>query len=206
MHFVYFAEKKLERFYDYLVERTEEKITKRKVKGVEGKVRGKGKAKVGKLLAMLGLGEMEVEAEVSTAGKLSFQTDIVAKFTAAQKVKALVLKLNCEEKLVALSASADLSNFPKEGSPIFFTARLKTDYNRRSEVDVERTQAAILAGEIGDASVEIQASIEYMESKNAWRRWQSPTKMVGFGTVIGAYADKKLLEIDPIVLGYAWPS
>lgn len=36
MHFVYFAEQKLERFYDFLVERTEEKTTNEVLKEGSG--------------------------------------------------------------------------------------------------------------------------------------------------------------------------
>jgi hypothetical protein len=206
MHFVYFAELKLDRFYDFLAERTEEATTRKMVKGIEGKVGAKGKGKIGKLLAMLGLGEVEIEAEVSTSGKLSFEKEIVLKFTPAQKLKALLLKLISENKLVALSSDSDLSILPEEGMPVFFSARFKTDYDRRPEADVEKKRAAILTGKLGDFSVEIQASLQHMESENAWRRWKSPKKMVGFGTLIGADGDEMQLEFDPIVLGYAQPS
>jgi hypothetical protein len=206
MHFVYFAQEKLERFYDFLVERTEQSVTKKSVKGVEGKVGAKGKAKLGKLLSLLGIAELEIEAEVSATGKLSFERDVVTKFTAPQKLKALLLKLNCEDKLVALTDSSELEDLPEEGSPTFFTARLKTDFERRPKEDVEKTAAAVLTGHIGEVSVEIQASIQYMESDNAWRRWGHPKQMVGLGTLIGSYEDEKLLEFDPIVLAYAQPS
>ncbi len=206
MHFVYFAEQKLERFYDFLVERTEDITTRKSVKDVEGKAGAKGKAKVGKVLSMLGLGEIEIEADVSASGRLSFQKEIVSKFTAPQKLKALLLKLNSEDKLVALSNKEDLTVVPEEGTPVFFSVRLETDYDRRSEPDIEKKRAAVLTGKIGDFVVEVQASLEYMESENAWRRWVRPRKMVGFATLIGVDRNEMLLEFDPIVFAYAQPS
>jgi len=206
MHFVYFAQEKLERFYDFLVERTEQSATKKSVTGVEGKAGAKGRTKLGKLLSLLGIAELEIEAEVSATGRFSFEHDVVTNFTATQKLKALLLKLDCEDRLVALSGSADLAVLPDEGSPTLFTARLKTNFNRRTEEDVEKKDAAILTGHIGEVSVEIQASTQYMVSKVAWRRWKRPSKMVGFGTLIGSNEDEQLLEFDPIVLAYAQPS
>lgn len=205
MHFVYFAEQKLERFYDFLVERTEESTVKKTGKHVEGKAAATGKGKIGSLFAMLGLGEIKIEAEVSASGKLSFEKEVVTKFTAPQKLKALLLKLNSEGKLLALSADANPDILLKEGSPVLFSVRLKTDYDRRSEADIEKKRAVVLTGKLGDFSVEVQASLQHMVSENAWRRWGHLNEMVGFGTLIRVCANEKLLEFDPIVLGYAQP-
>ncbi len=205
MHFVYFAEQKLERFYDFLVERTEETVANTTGKEVEGKAAFKGKGTIGSLLAMLGLGQIEIEAEVSTSGRLTFHNELITKFTAAQKLKALLLKLDSEGKLLVLSAGANPGGFLKEGTPVLFSARLKTDYHRRPEVDVETKRAAILTGSVGAFSIEVQASLQHMESENAWRRWGYLKEMVGFGTLIGVCASKRLLEFDPIILAYAQP-
>ena len=204
MHFVYFAEQKLERFYDFLVERTEEATARTLIKDVETKAAAKGKAKIGELLSRLGLGGIEIGADVSASGKLSFENQIVSKFTAPQKLRPLP-KLDSEDKLVALSSKADLTAVPEEGTPVFFSARLKTDYDRRSETDIERKRAVVLTGRMGDFAIEVQASLEYMVSPNAWRRWERPRQMVGFATLIGVDHNERSLEFDPIVLAYAQP-
>jgi hypothetical protein len=55
MHFIYFAEKKLEFFYDFLVERTEENTTKVVLKEAEGKAAIRSKGTLGSILSKLGL-------------------------------------------------------------------------------------------------------------------------------------------------------
>jgi hypothetical protein len=206
MHFVYFAEQKLERFYDFLVERTEMATTKRTVSNLEMGAGVKGKGEIGKLLAMLGLAKIAIEAEVSATGKLSFDREVVSRFTPPQKLKALLLKLSSENRLVELTVDGDLHSLPEEGAVVLFSTRLKTDYDRRSDIDVERKGAAVLTGKLGDFRAEVQASLRYMESENAWRRWEQPRRMVAFATLIGVNENDRLLEFDPIVIGYAQPS
>jgi hypothetical protein len=49
-----------------------------------------------------------------------------------------------------------------------------------------------------------EGSTEFMESKNAWRRFQSRKFIPGFGTLIGIDLKKECFaEIDPIVFQYA---
>jgi hypothetical protein len=206
MHFVYFADKKLERFYDFLVERTEETMTNRTIKGMEGNAEAKGKGKIGKVLSLLGLADVELEARVSAAGKLSFEREVVTTFTPPQKLKALLLKLHSEDRIAILSPDALSSDIPQEGTPAFLWASLKTDYGRRSEDDIWRKRSAILTGSTGAFEVEVQASIAYMESEGAWLRWDRPRQMAGFGTLIGVDVQKLRLELDPIVLAYAQPA
>ena len=201
MHFVYFAEKKLERFFDFLVERTEEAVTSKTIKDAEGKIEGSGKATVGQLLKVLGLGGLELQADVSASGKVSFNKETVYKFTAPQKLKALLVKLDSEGKLGILQG-VPVETFSSEGTAAIFATKLKTDLNVRSESEIERCKAVVLSGAISGYRLEIQASTAYMESENAWRRWVQPRGLGGFGTLIGIDHKKQLLEVDPIVLGY----
>ncbi len=200
MHFVYFAEQKLERFYDFLVERTEEKTIKTTVKEGEGTAGVKGKGTLGSILAHLGLASLEVEANVSASGKLSFSKEIVSGFTPPQKLKALLLKLKSVDRIVDLNTADSL---PKVGEPAVFAAWMKTDTSKRSEAEIERTGAAFITGGTDRYVIEIQASIEFMESGNAWRRLQSKRYIAGFGTLIGTNQEGHLAEIDPIVFAYA---
>ena len=86
MHFVYFAEQKLERFYDDLVERTEDTTTKQVLKEGSGLVDVKGKGTLGSILAYFGLASLEVEANISASGKVSFSKEVVSQFTPPQKL------------------------------------------------------------------------------------------------------------------------
>lgn len=205
MHFIYFAEKKIERFYDFLVNRTEETVTKKTIKEVEGKAEAKGKGKIGKVLALLGLADVELEVGVTAGGKISIEREVVEAFTQAQKLKALLLKLHSEDRLAILAQDALSSDAPEEGMAVVLYGALKTDYGRRSEDDIWRTHSAILTGSTGSFIIEVQASTTYMESEGAWLRWSHPTKMVGFGTLTRVDMGELRLELDPIALAYAQP-
>lgn len=201
MHFVYFAEQKLERFYDFLVERTEEKTTKVVLKEGSAQTEVKGKGTLGSILAHLGLASLEVEANVSASGKLSFSKEIVSEFTPSQKLKALLLKLKDDGRIVDLNDKS--AGLPKVGIPVVFSLWIQVDAAKRSESKIEKTGAVILIGNIDNNRVEIQASLQFMQSENAWRRLQSKRFIAGFGTLIGANAEERLVEIDPIVFQYA---
>jgi len=203
MHFVYFAEQKLERFYDFLVERTEEKTTKAVLKEGSGQADFKGKGTLGSILAHLGLASLEIEANVSASGKLSFSKEVVSKFTPSQKLKALLLKLNNEGRIADINDKT--VNLLKVGSPVVFATWIKVDTTKRSESKIEKTGAAILAGHAENFKIEIQASLKFMESENAWRRLESKRFITGFGTLIGIESEEHLVEIDPIVVAYAEP-
>ena len=204
MHFVYFSENKLERFYDFLVERTEEQTKKVILKEGSGKVGVKGKGTLGSILAHLGLASLEVEAEVSASGKIAFSKEVVSRFTPTQKLKALLFKLDSEDRLADLNAFIKTDKLPKENTPIVYTVGLQTDLSKQPEPDILKTEAVILTGHIDNFEVKIQASLEFMESKNAWRRFQlKPRYIAGFGTLIGSDMRDQFTEIDPIVFGYA---
>lgn len=206
MNFLYFAEKKLERFYDFVVERTEEKTTKVIVKEVEGQMGLKGKGTLGSILAQLGLASVEVEADVSASGRLSFSKEIVSQFTGPQKLKALLLKLDIDGRLANLNASIRKQSLPKEGMSVVFTTWLQADIAKRNESEIERIKAAIFTGKVDSYTIEIQSSLVCMSSENAWRRLQSrPRFVAGFGTLIGIDSNSHVAEIDPIVFGYAQP-
>ena len=204
MHFVYFAQKKLERFYDFLVERTEEKTTRSTLKQIEAKVGVKGKGTLGSILARLGLASVEVEADVSASGEVSFSKEIVSEFTSVQKLKALLFKLDSEGSLADLNTHIETDSLPKVGTRVVFAIWLQTDTGKRPEAEIVKTGAAILSGGTNGYTVEIQASLEFMESENAWRRLQpKPRFIAGFGTLIGVDLETHLAEIDPIVFAYA---
>lgn len=204
MNFLYFAEKKLERFYDFVVERTEEKTTKTILREGEASAGLKGKGTLGSILAHLGLASVEVEADVSASGKISFSKEVISQFTAPQKLKALLLKLDHEGHLVDLNASMHGQTLPKQGVSVVFTAWLQVDVSKRSESKIEKTKAAIFTGKVDDFTIEIQSSLVCMSSENAWRRLQArPRFVVGFGTLIGLDPNTRLVEVDPIVFGYA---
>lgn len=120
MHFIYFAEKKLEFFYDFLVERTEEKTTKVVLKEAEGKAGIKGKGTLGSILSKLGLASVELEADISASGKLSFSKEVISQFMSSQKLKALLLKLDNENRLPDLNAHIKDKRLPKRGTSIVF--------------------------------------------------------------------------------------
>lgn len=201
MHFVYFGEQKLERFYDFLVERTEEKTTKVVLKETEGQAGVKSKGTVGSILARLGLASLEIEAEVSASGKLSFSKEVVLGFTPAQKLKALLLKLESQGRIIDLNTADSL---PKVGTTVAFAAWLQTDTSKRSESEIERTEAAVFSGRTNGYAIEIGASLEFMESKNAWRRLLPKERYIaGVGTLIGTNSEEHFAEIDPIVFAYA---
>ena len=203
MHFVYFAEQKLEKFYDSLVERTEEKTTKVVLKEGSGHAGVKGKGTLGSILAHLGLAGLEIEANVSASGKLSFSNEVVSAFTPSQKLKALLLKLNSDARITDLNhKTIDLL---KVGSPVVFATWIQVDKTKRSPAKIEKTGAAILAGYVESYKIEIQASLKFMESENAWRRIESKRFITGFGTLIGIGSEEHIVEIDPIVFGYAEP-
>ena len=203
MHFVYFAEQKLERFYDFLVERTEEKTTKVVLKEGSGQANVKGKGTLGSILAHLGLAGLEIEANVSASGKLSFSKEVVSEFTPSQKLKALLLKLNSEGRIADINHKA--VDLLKVGSPVVFATWIKVDTTKRSQSKIEKTGATILAGHAENYKIEIQASLKFMESENAWRRLEVKRFITGFGTLIGIESEEHLVEIDPIVFAYAEP-
>lgn len=207
MHFLYFAQKKIEPFYDFLVERTEESTTKVRLRETMGKGATKGKAAFGSILAALGLPSVDIEAEISASEKQSLSREVVSQFTPAQKLKALLLMLENNGLLSDLNDSLAIGSIPAPGSRCVFVVSLKTNTDAVPEAEIERTRAAVLTGRIGDVAVTIQTSLQYMESDNAWRRLLSaPVPIVGFGTVITSSLTTKSAEIDPIFLGYWWGS
>jgi hypothetical protein len=201
MHFLYFAEQKLARFYDYLVERTEETTTKKVLREGSGQVDVKGKGTFGSILAYFGLASLEVEANVSASGKLSFSEEVVSKFTPPRKLKALLLKLTSEGRISNINDKE--VNLLGVGAPVAFATWMQVDTVKRPVSMIEETGAVIFSGDEDNCKVEIQASLEFMESRNAWRRLQSKRFIAGFGTLIGVNAKEHLVEIDPIVLRYA---
>src|SRR5215216_1801735 len=147
MQFIYFAQGKLERFYDFLVERSEEQTKQILIQELGGEVVGKGAAGVGSVLRLFGLANLTIEAEVSGVGKLSFSNETVSRFTPAQKLKALLLKLASEDRLLDLNSQPKSINLPV-GRPAVYTAWLKVDAERRPEAEVERTGSVILTGNV----------------------------------------------------------
>jgi len=87
--------------------------------------------------------------------------------------------------------------------PVVFATWIQVDTKKRPESKIEKTGAVILAGHTDNYKIEIQASLEFMEGKNAWRRLQSRRFVAGFGTLIGVNAEERLVEIDPIVFQWA---
>ena len=83
----------------FLVERTEETTTKQFLREGSGKADVKGKGTLGSILAYFGLASLEVKANVSASGKVSFSKEVVSEFTPPQKLKALLLKLTSERRI-----------------------------------------------------------------------------------------------------------
>lgn len=208
MHFVYFAEDKLVLFYDYLVERTESTTTTKTITGLEGTAAVTGTTMLGKLLSVLGLADLELKAQVSGTGKVSFEKEVVSDFTTPQKLKALLLKLGSEGTLQVLGAGDSLETQPtlQKGKQILLTAELKTDYERREEADVLVMKQVVLSGSLAGFTLAVQASLQYLRSPNAWYRWDDPIGMMVFGTLIKVHTADKFMEVDPIVLAYAPPT
>lgn len=207
MHFLYFAQKKIEPFYDFLVERTEESTTKVRLRETKGKVATKGKGSFGSILAALGLASVDIEAEVSASEKQSLSREVISQFTPAQKLKALLLMLHENGLLSDLNDLLAIGSVPTPGSRCVFVVPLKTNTDAVPEAEIERTRAAVLTGRIDGFAVTIQASLQYMESDNAWRRLlNTPVPIVGFGTVMTSSLTTRSAEIDPIFLGYWWGS
>ena len=201
MQFVYFAEQKLEWFYDSLEERTEETTKQVVLKEGSGKADVKGKGTLGSILAHLGLASLEVEANVSASGKASFSKEIVSQFTPPQKLTALLLKLRSEGRLSDINDKE--ADVPRVGAPVVFSTSIQVDTTKRPESEIKETGAVILAGHTDNYKIEIQASLEFMAGKNSWRRFLGRTFVAGFGTLIRVNAEKRLVEIDPIVFHYA---
>jgi hypothetical protein len=203
MNFVYYAEKKLERFYDSVVERTEERTTRVVLREGSLGVGARAKGALGSLLKSLGLPSFEVEADISTSGRLSVSNQVVSQFTSAQKLKALLLILEHGNRLVDLNTIIQEQSLPKEGSSIVFSTRLKADTGKRNEYEIERTKAVIFTGILENYTIEIQASLVSMSSENAWRRLEPPGSLVaGFGSLIRIDSESLILKIDPIAFGY----
>jgi hypothetical protein len=174
------------------------------LKEAEGKAGIKGKGTLGSILSKLGLASVELEADISASGKLSFSKEIVSQFMPSQKLKALLLKLDNEGRLPDLNAYIQDNKLPRRGTSIIFATWLQTDTNKRPETEIERTGQAVLTGHTESYTLEIQASLRCMQSENAWRRLlSSPRFIVGFGTLIGASLKEHFVEIDPIVFAYA---
>jgi hypothetical protein len=147
---------------------------------------------------------VELEADISASGKLSFSKEVVSLSMPSQKLKALLLKLNNEGRLTDLNADIKNNSLPRMGTSIVFATWLQTDISKRPEAEIERTGQAILTGQTEGYTIEIQASLRCMQSENAWRRLlSSPRFIVGFGTLIGANLEPHFAEIDPIVFAYA---
>jgi hypothetical protein len=205
MHFIYFAKKKIERFYDFLVERTEESTKKIRLGEGEAKSAAKGKASLGSILAALSLASVEVEAEVSASGKVSLSKEVLSQFTPAQKLKALLCILDRQGRLSDLNALVELGNIPSSSSSVVFKVPLQTDTDRRSEPEIERIRAAVLTGHIGAFALMIHVSLQYMESENQWRRLlHRPVPILGFGTLMTANRAEEPAQVDLIVLAYSW--
>ena len=202
MNFIYYAEKKLERFYDFVVERPEGTTTRVVLREGSLGVAVRAKGALGSLLRSLGLPGFEVEADMSASGKLSVSNQVVSLFTSPQKLKALLLILEHENRLADLNIKIQEQSVLKEGS-IVFSTRLKADTGKRNEHEIERTKAVIFTGNLANYTIEIQASLVSMSSENAWRRLEPPGSLVaGFGSLISIDSENLILKIDPIAFGY----
>ena len=201
MHYIYFAEGKVKRFYETLVDRVEVQRTEVSTKEIEGEANAKGVGEVGSLLKVLNIVSLDIEATLRAAGKKSTSQSTTTEMTTVQKLKALLLQLESEGRLSQLSDRAKACELPEVGTSVIFSLWIKTDLEERSEKEIERTGAAILGGDLGGYPFRVQASLVCMESPNAWRRLESLRYIKGFGTLIGARTD--LVEVDPIVFQYA---
>ena len=202
MQYVYFAENKLKRFHNSLVERTEVSITKKSIKDVSIKAEAKVKTKVGALLSRLGIADGGVEAGVSTTGQLAFSKEVVSQFAPEQKLKAILLKLGVQNRLVDLDDWIQATKNATNSQYVTFSLHLQVDMGEQSEEDIERRKQVIFSGEASHKPMLIRCSLCNLESEACWRRFSQPRPVIGFGTAMGSSCTIEKFEIDPIVFAH----
>ena len=200
-HYIYFAKKKLEGYYDSLVKRTEVTLTKKSTKEGSGKVEIKFKTKVGPFLSLLRIADADLEAGASAAGKLASSREVVSQFNPAQKLKAILLMLEEQDRLDDFDDWVQRPQDATTNQYVIFSLELKVD-PKQSEADIKSTNQVIFRGETSQRRVIVKCSLGYLERPNAWRRLDKPVHVRGFGTAIHSSSAIEEIQIDPIVFAY----
>jgi hypothetical protein len=202
-HYFYFAEDKINSFYNDAVERTEKEIITTQANTVSSKLLGKGKITLGKILSLLGLPGLEAEVGAKIAGESARSRKVVSYLAPEQKLRIIRTRLSRDERLLDLREGPIGSRLPTRPTYVLFKTMLSLDVDARSVNDVEKTKSAVFAGSLANYTLRIEAYVDYMRSPNAWRRFINvETRVAGFGTLNNVNKESHVARIDPIVLCY----
>ena len=200
----YCGESKINSIYNDMVDRSVVEIQETTGTKKQAGIKADAKVTLGKLCSFLGLSDFSAGLDVNLQEERANSQTVVTKLAPEQMQKIIEAKAKFDQGTLKLSKALKIL---ESGGPAQFVSHkihLKLDHDKTPPKIVKQDKSAVLSGRSDKFDISIRTALSCFVTETTWLRFkdhEKPAKVFGLVTFVDM--DKKVADIEPLLLYYA---